>query len=84
MYVDLFLVGIPVNVGVEHTHASVFEEEVVDVELGIGAHLAERRHDDGSSRCVAVELHGVEVDEVEHVFHIHGVEVDEQRVGVAV
>ena len=68
--VDLLLVAVPVDEGAECSHASVFEGEVVDVQVGVGSHLTEGCADEGVARGLAAEVDGVEVDEVEDIGHV--------------
>ena len=68
--VDLLLLAVPVDEGVECSHASVFEGEVVDAQVGVGSHLTEGCADEGVARCLAAEVDGVEVDQVEDIGHV--------------
>ena len=68
--VDLLLVAVPVDEGAERSHASVFEGEVVDAQVGVGSHLTEGCADEGVARGLAAEVDGVEVDEVEDIGHV--------------
>ena len=82
--VDLLLAVVPEHEGVERSHASALELEVVYVERGVGVGLVEERLDDGLARGSAAELYGIELHEVEDIGHLHFVEVDGERVVVVV
>ena len=82
--VYLFFLLVPGGMGIEHTHAPLFELEVVDAEVGLGGELAEERRPLGLTSGLAAELYGVEIDKVEDVGNLHFVEVGSQRIrGVA-
>ena len=67
----------------EHTHASVLELEVIDADVGIGGEFVEECASRSSSGSLAAEFDGVEIDEVEDVFHFHLIEIDGERVVMA-
>ena len=73
------------DVGEECAHASALKLEVVYLQVGVDERrLAEHARQISLARRHAVELYGVEVDEVEHVVHVHVLQLHGQRVVHAV
>ena len=82
MDVDLFLLGVPAGVGIEHTHAAVLELEVVYLQVGGSVELLEEGGGGGAPCGLAAELYRVEVHEVENVVDFYLVEVCGEGVGL--
>ena len=78
--VDLLVLRVPLHVGMEHSHAPLFELEVVDAEVGAGGELVEQSTSLGLAGGLAAELYGVEVDEFEDIAHLYLVQVDGEEV----
>ena len=73
----LFLV-VPVDHGVEHTHATFLKLEVVDCDGAFGCRVAEQSHYVSAPAGLSAELYGVEIDKVEHIANVDAAQVDGQ------
>ena len=60
---DVYLLGfmVPVCLGLQGTHASMLEFEVIDAEVGVGSKASEERRDCSETCGLAAELYGMEV-----------------------
>ena len=68
MDVDLFLLCVPVDMGIQHTHPSVLELKLVDGEVGICLQsLSEDVPETRLSGGKTAEAYRVEVDEFEDI-----------------
>ena len=80
VYVDLLFFLVIVDMCGKRTHASLFEVEVLNCEVGICIGLAESGLYVRFSRSVPTEADSIEFDKVEDVVYIDVAEVDKERV----
>ena len=82
--VNLFQFLVPTGMGIEHTHAPLFELEVADLQVGSGSELAEERGGCRTSCGLAAELYGMEIHEVEDIVDFYLVEIHGEGIGIVV
>ncbi len=75
VYVYLFLLLVPVHVGVKRTHTTFFKREVLHHQPCLRTEIAQRVGYPRLSRRLTGKLHCVKVHKVEYVSHVYVVEV---------
>lgn len=73
--INLFLLIVPFDIGIQGSHFPFFKLEVRDHNISFGFRCVEERGQIGLAVDIAGEVHGMEVDKVEDILDIDIVEV---------
>ena len=73
--VNLPLIVIPFHISKQCSHASLLECEAIDLQFCSGGGFAKEGGGVCRARCLASEVYGMEVYEVQDIGHVHLVQV---------
>ena len=78
--VDLLLLVVPPDIGIERSHIAFFKLEIGDHYVTFSFWRVEKRGQISLAVDIAGEVYGMEVDKVEDILHIDIVEIHDNRV----